>query len=210
MKYNAQIHHRRSIRLQGYDYTQAGAYFITICCHNRILRFGIIEDTFKDISDVQVTLNGFGQIAYDNWMKLAERFPNVTLDVFQIMPNHMHGIIILNDVGATLAVAQQADIRARATLAVTQHADIRAGASPAPTIGDIVGAYKSLVANDCLNVFKKSIESGVTSVYETMGKLWQRNYHEHIIRNEESYQKIAEYIVNNPAKWREDTFFTNK
>ena len=192
MKYNAQIHHRRSIRLQGYDYTQAGAYFITICCHNRILRFGIIEDTFKDISDVQVTLNGFGQIAYDNWMKLAERFPNVTLDVFQIMPNHMHGIIILNDVGATLAVAQQADIRARATLAVTQHADIRAGASPAPTIGDIVGAYKSLVANDCLNVFKKSIESGVTSVYETMGKLWQRNYHEHIIRNEESYQKIAE------------------
>ena len=61
-------------------------------------------------------------------------------------------------VGATLAVAQQADSRARATLAVTQHADIRAGASPAPTIGDIVGAYKSLVANDCLNVFKKSIE----------------------------------------------------
>ena len=87
---------------------------------------------------------------------------------------------------------------------------LSAGASPAPTIGDIVGAYKSLVANDCLNVFKKSIESGVTSVYETMGKLWQRNYHEHIIRNEESYQKIAEYIVNNPAKWREDTFFTNK
>lgn len=87
----------------------------------------------------------------------------------------MHGIIALNDVtvGATLAVA--------------------------PTVSDIVGAYKSLVANGCLDVYK--------SKNETMGKLWQRNYYEHIIRNERSLSRISEYILNNPNKWMEDKFF---
>ena len=75
----------------------------------------------------------------------------------------------------------------------------RAGASPAPTIGDVIGAYKSLVANECLKIFK--------SKNETMGKLWQRNYYEHIIRNEKSYHTISDYIINNPAKWNEDKFF---
>ena len=74
----------------------------------------------------------------------------------------------------------------------------RAGASPAPTVGDIVGAYKSLVANACLEIYKTK--------NETMGKLWQRNYHEHIIRNEQSYQTISDYIINNPAKWNTDKF----
>ena len=90
----------------------------------------------------------------------------------------------------------------------------RAGASPAPTaknknaaIGDIVGAYKSLVANGCLDLFKYSIETGVTPEYEKMGKLWQRNYYEHIIRDEQSYQNISNYILNNPPKWKEDKFF---
>ena len=107
MKYNPHIHHRRSIRLKGYDYSQAGAYFITICCHNRMLRFGTVEVLGPDNMDVQMILNDFGQTAYNEWAKLPERFLNVELDVFQIMPNHMHGIIILNDVvGATLAVAQ--------------------------------------------------------------------------------------------------------
>jgi len=107
MKYNPHIHHRRSIRLKGYDYSQTGAYFITICCHNRMLRFGTVEVLGPDNMDVQMILNDFGQTAYNEWAKLPERFLNVELDVFQIMPNHMHGIIILNDVvGATLAVAQ--------------------------------------------------------------------------------------------------------
>src|SRR5690554_4014593 len=88
---------RRSIRLKGYDYSQAGMYFITICCQNRICRFGNIENN-------KMVLNEYGKIAYDEWMKLSERFPNFELDVFQIMPNHIHGIITL--VGATLAVAR--------------------------------------------------------------------------------------------------------
>jgi len=219
MAYNPNIHHRRSIRLKGYDYSQAGAYFITICCKDRKCRFGKIV-----VGASVMELNECGQIAYDEWLKLSERFSNFELDVFQIMPNHMHGIIVLNDiVGATLAVAQNAVVQnavaqnAVAQDAVVQNAvaqnvpngiialnDVGATARVAPTttnatIGDIVGAYKSLVANGCLDIYKTK--------NETMGKLWQRNYYEHIIRNEQSYQTISDYIINNPAKWKDDKFF---
>jgi REP element-mobilizing transposase RayT len=141
-------------------------------------------------------LNEYGIIAYNEWIKLSKRFTNFELDVFQIMPNHMHGIIVLNNVGATLAVAQNDDIGPNDVVV-----DIRAGASPAPMVCDIVGAYKSLAANGCLGIYK--------SKNETMGKLWQRNYHEHIIRNELSYQTISNYIINNPAKWNDDKFYKN-
>lgn len=253
MKYNPQVHHRRSIRLKGYDYSQAGAYFITICCHNRLLRFGTIANAANG-TDAQMILNEFGQVAYHEWAKLPERFPNVELDVFQIMPNHMHGIIVLTDPGATIAVAlcnmgvddggidegkKNGDVGATLAVALcnmgvdnngpdrtgTNGAGInRAGASPAPTaetattthgnnvhplpkIGDIIGAYKSLVANGCMDLFAHPIETGAVPKYETMGKVWQRNYHEHIIRNERSYQIISDYIINNPKKWKEDKFF---
>ncbi|MEQ8705126.1 MAG: transposase [Phaeodactylibacter sp.] len=190
-RYNPHIHHRRSIRLKGYDYSQAGLYFVTICCQDRICRFGHIKNS-------QMVLNEYGRIAYNEWVQLSERFPNLELDVFQIMPNHMHGIIALG-VGATLAVAQN-DAVAQNEMIVGN--DIRAGVSPAPTktVGDIVGAYKSLVANGCLKIYK--IKN------KTMGKLWQRNYHDHIIRTKKSYQRISEYIINNPENWTDDKFHT--
>ena len=170
-------------------------------------------------------LNEYGNIAYNEWAKLPERFMNFELDVFQIMPNHMHGIIVLNDaIGAGFTPAQnRIDNTNAETEIVSNNQQMppnqmeqpqigqplglplritgdgkRAGASPAPTVGDIVGAYKSLVANACLEIYKTK--------NETMGKLWQRNYHEHIIRNEQSYQTISDYIINNPAKWNTDKF----
>ncbi len=189
MKYNPQIHHRKSIRLKGYDYSQAGAYFVTICCEHRQCRFGKIEYG-------KMILNEYGNIAFNEWNKLQERFLNCGFDVFQIMPNHMHGIIVLNTVGASLAGAQNNDDRIIV---------VGAGVNPAPTttsmnvtVGNIVGAYKSLVVNGCLKFFK--------SKNEIIGKLWQRNYYEHIIRNELSYQMISNYIINNPAKWDGDKF----
>ena|SRR5258708_4710815 len=196
MKYNPQVHHRRSIRLKGYDYSQAGAYFITICCHDRECRFGKIVGA--SLADAQMELNEFGTIAYNEWNKLTERFSNFEPDVFQIMPNHMHGIIVLNEplVRATLAVAPGDKMNGD---------DLRAGASPAPTVGDIVGAYKSLVANDCLDIYKMKW-AGVNPA-PTMGKLWQRSYYEHIISNEQSYQTICDYIINNPLNWNKDKFF---
>ncbi len=248
MRYNSQIHHRRSIRLKGYDYAQAGAYFITICCQNRLCRFGKISvgvtlavtpavsptvtptTVTPTGSGVHMELNEYGLIAYEEWNKLPERFSNVELDVFQIMPNHMHGIIVLHEtVGVGFTPTQNTQN--------TQNTQIGQGQPqglpqqepklvpipelvpepklvPVPKlileqvpdivpksvkISNIVGAYKSLVANRCIDVYNQK--------NETMGKLWQRNYHEHIIRNNQSYQLISEYIINNPAKWHEDKFF---
>ncbi|MFN5309511.1 MAG: transposase [Candidatus Kapaibacterium sp.] len=199
MSYNPHIHHRKSIRLHGYDYSQAGAYFITICTQDREHRFGKIEND-------EMVLNEYGIIAYNEWNKLTERFSNFESDVFQIMPNHMHGIIVLNPVGAGFTPALNDKGQPQGLpVQISDDDDIGAGASPAPTIGDIVGAYKSLVANACLEIWKLKW-AGVNPVPH-MGKLWQRNYYEHIIRNEQSYQSISEYIVNNPAKWKDDKFY---
>lgn len=186
MVYNPLIHKRKSIRLKGYDYSKSGIYYITICCQGRECRFG-------EIVNNEMVINEYGKIANDEWEKLPQQFQYFELNVFQIMPNHMHGIIVLmdNTVGATPAVAPNNTI-----------AEIPnwTGVNPVPTsLGNIVGAYKSLVANKCLEIFKTK--------NETMGKLWQRNYYEHIIRNEESYHRIAEYILNNPANWQQDKLF---
>ena len=207
MTFNPHIHHRRSIRLKGYDYSQAGAYFITICCHDGECRFG------KIIHPGQMELNAYGIIAYNEWIKLSDRFSNFKSDVFQIMPNHIHAIIILKgnenqspQVGVTLAVTplgttESIDpvVTPTVTPLLTTPKMERATARVAPTVGNIVGAYKSLVAKACLEVYKSNNGD--------MGKLWQRNFHEHIIRNEESYQNIADYIISNPVNWTEDKFY---
>ena len=109
MKYNPKIHNRRSIRLQGYDYSYAGAYFITCCCQDKKCWFGKIENG-------NMMLNEYGTVAYNEWIKLTERFSNFELDVFQIMPNHMHGILVLNDVGAPVGAPLS---NARVTVKVT-------------------------------------------------------------------------------------------
>ena len=123
MKYNPDVHHRRSIRLKEYDYSQAGAYFITICTRNKELYF----ERYSKLK----------QIVNQQWQKILENYANIQLDEFVIMPNHIHGIII---VGATLAVAQKN----------------RAGSRPAPTIGEIIGTFKSLCVYDLLKYIKKT------------------------------------------------------
>ncbi len=132
MKFNPNIHNRRSIRLKGYDYSQAGLYFITICCQNRICRFGHIENR-------KMILNEYGQIAYNDWVKLAERYSNFELDVFQIMPNHMHGIILL-----TTRRGRACPCPLAPALNPTPNNGQPHGI--APTVGDMIGAYKSLEA----------------------------------------------------------------
>ena len=230
MSYDPNIHHRRSIRLKGYDYSQAGLYFITICCQNRIHRFG-------EIVNHEMILNEYGMIGYEEWIKLAERFTNFELDVFQIMPNHMHGIIMLTSVGVGFTPTQNAyphftDMQNEIAVddigvdvgvdngsdigtdigtdnGTDNGTDIGAGVNPAPTnttVGNMMGAYKSLVANKCLDIFKLKF-AGVNPTPK-MGKFWQRNYYEHIIRTEQAYQNISNYIINNPSKWNDDKFFT--
>jgi putative transposase len=177
MKYNPQIHHRRSIRLKGYDYSQAGAYFITICTKNRKCLFG-------QVVNGEMILNEMGQIAYNEWLKTPELRPNVSLDVFVIMPNHVHGIIVIIDMG-------EFDSPIPPPSADMPPTPFR---SPSNNIGAIVRRYKSSVTKQ-INLLNYS------------GSAWHRNYHEHIIRNEESYHRISDYIINNPKKWNDDKFY---
>jgi REP element-mobilizing transposase RayT len=114
MQDNSSSNHRRSIRLKGYDYSQAGAYFITICCQDKICRLGEVENE-------EMKLNEWGKIIYNEWMRLPERYSCMLIDAFQIMPNHIHAIIVLD---------------------TTIPNDEIGRANPAPTIGKIIGYFK--------------------------------------------------------------------
>ena len=190
MKYDPRRHHRRSIRLKGYDYAQAGAYFVTICTKGRecVLEDSVVEGIILAV-----------------WHALPAWFPTIELDEFVIMPNHVHLIVWLlppDEVGASLADAQIADAH-----------DIEwTGASPvptewvipkpdtvnmAPTLSDVLGAFKSLV----FTVYLDWIE-----VHDPTrrAKFWQHNYFEHVIRGEIELNAIRQYIVDNPARWEQD------
>ncbi|MEO7316212.1 MAG: hypothetical protein ABIW47_13570 [Ginsengibacter sp.] len=187
MKYNSKIHHRRSIRLKGYDYSQAGAYFITICCKDMKCFFGKVENN-------EMILNEFGQIAFEEWVKLTDRFAQFELDVFQIMPNHMHGILVIKEIG-TNSDKKKNENNLNISDSFTNDKDKKEQdeteyfreTSPMTTItmGDMMGGYKSIVANECLKIWK-SRWTGVGPA-PIMGKLWHRNLYEHILRNEHSY-----------------------
>ncbi len=190
-------HNRRSIRMPGYDYAQEGAYFITICTHQR-------RCLLSNIVGERVCLSRWGEIVTEEWLRSEELRPAVTLDVFVIMPNHLHGIIVLAEpVGATRGVAQsespviprqasRLDLRFQA---VEQRATQRvAPTGPARgSIGAIIGQVKSVVSKR-VNALRNS--PGAT--------LWQRNYYEHVIRNADDYEEIRWYIENNPARWASD------
>ena len=196
-KYNPNIHHRRSIRLKGYDYSQVGAYFITICCQDRACLFG-------DVINEEMVLNDAGNIAFNEWLKTAEIRKNISLDVFVIMPNHIHGIIIINDIGrgelhspnneqGTSPINEQGNSNSSQPLDKMGECNSPLR-GPSNNIGAIIRGYKSSVTKQ-IRIFNNDIV------------VWQRNYHEHIIRNEQSYQTISNYIINNPSKWNDDKFY---
>ena len=170
---------RHSIRLQEYDYSSAGPYYVTICIQNRFCLLG-------EISQADVELNGAGLMVYNQWLELPARFQNIKLDEFIVMPNHFHGIIVLNETaGASLVDAQPNDNK-------------EAGIKPAPTLGDIIGAFKSITTN----IYIKGVNGNKWESFP--GKLWQRNYFERVIRDENEMNRIREYIRNNPIKWAYD------
>jgi putative transposase len=217
MPYDPARHHRRSIRLAQYDYSLAGAYFVTVCAHERNCLFG-------DVVDADMLLNDAGRLVQTAWDELPGRFPGVELDGFMIMPNHVHGIVILGGaaivgtgpgaVGAGLALpwepgaaigahSNQVAVGAGLALpwepgaAIGAHSNQGAASSaPTPataTLGDVIRAFKSISA---LYVNRQLMRSG---------SLWQRNYYERIIRDEAELQRIREYIETNPARWADDS-----
>ncbi len=206
MSFNPNIHNRKSIRLKGYDYSQTGLYFITICVQNRLCLFG-------EIIDGEMKLNDAGKMVDHEWMKLPERFKNIHLHEYVVMPNHFHAIleIVGNVVGATLVVAQNDGALNPVTVScvdtdVITNIGQPQGIAPtdvptekSKTIGDIVGAFQSIVTVEYIRGVK-------TMNWKPFNrKLWQRNYWEHIIRNENDYQRISKYIINNPRNWNNDS-----
>jgi REP element-mobilizing transposase RayT len=194
-KYNPNIHHRRSIRLKGYDYSQAGLYFVTICVKNR-------ECLFGNIADGEMILNDAGQMVESEWLKLPERFTNIVLHEYIVMPNHFHAILQI--VGATLVAAQNNTVAQNNMIDATEKGQPQGIAPTRKTVGDMVGAFESITTVEYI----RGVKNKNWKPFD--GKLWQRNYWEHIICNEKSYQTISDYIINNPLKWNDDKLNPDK
>jgi putative transposase len=176
---------RRSIRLQGYDYSQPNMFFVTLCAYERNCLFG-------EALNNTVHLNEAGKVVKQYWLQIPEHFPQVVLDEFIIMPNHIHGILSIEErddksppVGANNYSPAEKDI---SSLDVKTPSRIK---GTSKTVGSIVRGFKIGVTK----WFKENLN--VSSV-------WQRNYYEHIIRVEEDLDKIREYIIANPLNWEKD------
>ncbi len=172
MNFDSISHHRRSIRLKGYDYTQPNCYFITICCQNRANLFGWIQDG-------EMQKNDSGQMIEHEWLGLTARFNNISLKSYIVMPNHFHGIIKIKRNSSE-------------------------GMQISKTIGDVIDAFKSITT-------VKYIDGVNAKNWQTFDKkIWQRNYYEHIVRNNSELMAIEEYILNNPKNWHNDELNSNK
>jgi REP element-mobilizing transposase RayT len=215
-QFNPRIHHRRSIRLKGYDYAKEGMYFITICCFENKHLFGSIENGV-------MVLNAAGRVAESCWEEIPAHFRDVVLHAFVIMPNHVHGILEIlgakNEKDADGAGAKDdaneindADREGAKDENKNAGNEIGTGAkkfspvqenipkkfsphfnSPSRTIGSVVRGFKIGVT--------KWMRQNTGAV-----NVWHRNYYDIIIRNEKSYDNISNYIVNNPINWRDDRF----
>lgn len=178
MTFNPDIHHRQSIRLKGHDYSQPGAYFITIGAHQRQALFGHITDGI-------MSMNAAGLMVEKCWRAIPDHFPLVQLAEFIVMPNHVHGILVIHEGRGTAC---------------------RAPTDRAPTMESfgqpVQGSIPTIIRS-----FKSASTATINRDANTLGsRLWQRNYYEHIIRNEQSFCRISEYIRTNPQTWQEDIY----
>ncbi|MFA5076246.1 MAG: transposase [Patescibacteria group bacterium] len=154
---------RKLNRWLGYDYSQIGQYFITICTHNKEMVFG-------DVINGKMVLNEYGKIAKKCWQQIPQHYLNIQIDIFVVMPNHLHGIIMIDDPVGT-------------------------GQCPVPTMRY---GLLSKIVNSFKNVVTKQIRS------RDFHFQWQRSFHDRVIRNQWEYQKIYQYIKNNPKNWGKD------
>ena len=217
MKYNPNIHHRRSIRLQNYDYSQEGLYFVTICAKNHICLFGeIVVDTNNQLPEMQ--LNELGEIVQKCWLEIPQHYPNIVLHEFVVMPNHVHGILEITtsfDNGTNVGVEYFRPVNDNGTNAGVEY--FRPSGNNADTdvgYGNIQGRkYSTPTAEqrpNCesgtIGAILRGFKIGVTK--QSGYSPWQRNFHEHIIRNLNEYTYMSHYIINNPANWNTDKFYT--
>lgn len=178
-----------SARLRTWDYGSNGLYFITICTQNR-------EHYFGEIADGKMILSEIGILANKHWNEIPEHFPFVNLDEFVVMPNHVHGIIIIDkpDDGRRVETPKLGVSTDTDTDTDTNHQTAAASEKWKPqSLGVIINQYKRIVT-----IKSRKIHTDFA---------WQTRFYDHIIRNNESYEKIRNYIANNPSKWEEDKFY---
>jgi len=163
MVYNSDLHHRKSIRLNGYDYSSNGMYHVTICTQDK-------QELFGKIIDGKMVLNHAGKMIEKIWYEIPQYYNGIEIDIFQIMPDHFHGIIIIDNIenGQPQGVA------------------------PTISLFDVVHRFKTMTTK----LYSDSVKNGTYSPYNK--RVWQRNYYEEIIKNDKALYEIREYIINNP------------
>ena len=180
MRYDPEQHHRRSIRLPGWDCAGAGVCFVTICTHGRACLFG-------EVVDGETRLSEYGQIVWACWVEIPAHFPHAEMDAFVVMPNHVHGIIML---------VEQTGVGARHAVPLQNGTPPRMERFGNPVPGSIPTVIRS---------FKSAVTKRINALRDAPGApVWQRNYYEHIVRDEEELGHIRECILGNPADWATD------
>ncbi len=187
---------RRSIRLPEYDYTQSGAYFITVVTHDR-------ENLFGEIVDGEMVLSPFGQVVEWIWKRIPDHFANVETDASVVMPNHAHGVLwILDDDNGRgdAFLAPSPSLRDVPSDEPSHSEKVRTGNASPLHSGPPPGSIGAIVGN-----FKSTTTRRINKMRRTPGAaVWQRNYYERIIRNARELNAIRQYILNNPQNWMED------
>lgn len=177
--------------MAGYDYSQPGMYFVTICCQNRAGLFGTIENG-------EMFLNDAGQMIEKWYLELKNKFLNVQCGDYIIMPNHFHAIIIL------LGGNNEPKLFGHAKTKMNGHEKTKMDGHKGPSLPEVMQWFKTMTTNEYIRGVKQFGWKPFN------GKMWQRSYYEHIIRNEKSYINIKNYILNNPKNWNNDKLNTNE
>jgi len=212
MPYNPDIHHRRSIGLRGYDYSQAGLCFVTICIQNN-------ECCFGKMADGKMALNDAGKTVQTIWNELPQSFRNAELDAFVVMPNHIHGIVVItNDEdthrrGAIYRAQideheQMTNVNMSCTNTLGAINRASATTNDASIVGGFVNAKNPMIHENLVRILRWFKGRAAFACRETIPYFaWQRNYYENINRDDKDYARIVEYIENNPIRWEIDRFY---
>jgi REP element-mobilizing transposase RayT len=180
MEFSPSKHSRRSVRIKGYDYSSPGAYFVTLCVNRR-------KCTLGRIAVNEIRLSSIGRNVKQYWEGIPDHFPQVLLDEFIVMPNHMHGIIIITDTPC----------RGTACRAPTTD---KFGKPTRGSLSTIIRSFKSTVTKHV----NKQKSKGMARRSHAENSFWQRNYYEHVVRGENDLNRIRQYILNNPFCWKDD------
>jgi putative transposase len=179
MAFNPEQHHRRSIRLDGYDYAGPGAYFVTACAYRRAALFGAVRGG-------ATAPNRFGRVAEEEWARSAAIRPGIILDAFVVMPNHIHGIVILTE-ESQAGVEPPEDVGAHSCAPLQRRCR---------SLSSFMAAYKAAVTKR------------INALRGTAGApAWQRNYYERVLRDERELGLARQYVADNPTHWEKDVYY---